>query len=370
MKKVTVHEMKTIIQNSNSKFNYFAWPSVARLKNGTIAAVCSGFRIGHICPFGKVVMVKSEDEGQTWSSPCVVMDTPLDDRDAGILPFGNSSVMITSFNNTVEFQRNINKMREPGSAEEKMVDGYLSSLNAKEAESKFLGYTYVVSHDNGKTFGEIGFSPVTAPHGPCLLENGEIFYVGRSASDGTDQTKDRIECHKFVNGKFEFVSAIENIPGVLSCEPAAIETDGKIIVHIRVQNEQQNEDDGVFTIFQCESSDGGKTFTKPRQILEDRGGAPAHIMKHSSGVLVSVYGHRKEPFGIRAMISRDGGETWDTDYVLYDGAISLDLGYPASVERKDGTILTVFYERESCWDNFYSESSGGSVIKQIIWKLP
>ena len=49
MKKVSVHEMKTIIQNPNSKFNYFAWPSLARLHDGTLAAVCSGFRIGHVC---------------------------------------------------------------------------------------------------------------------------------------------------------------------------------------------------------------------------------------------------------------------------------------------------------------------------------
>ena len=93
-------------------------------------------------------------------------------------------------------------------------------------------------------------------------------------------------------------------------------------------------------------------------------------MKHSSGALVSVYGYRKKPFGIKAMISYDGGENWDTDYVLYDGASSLDLGYPASVERRDGTILTVFYEREESWENFYEESNGGSAIKQIVWSLP
>ena len=69
MKKVFVHEMKTIIQNPDSKFNYFAWPSLARLHDGTLAAVCSGFRIGHVCPFGKVVMAKNTDDGETFSKP-------------------------------------------------------------------------------------------------------------------------------------------------------------------------------------------------------------------------------------------------------------------------------------------------------------
>ncbi len=69
MKKVSVHEMKAIIQNPDSKFNYFAWPSLARLHDGTLAAVCSGFRIGHVCPFGKVVMAKNTDDGKTFSKP-------------------------------------------------------------------------------------------------------------------------------------------------------------------------------------------------------------------------------------------------------------------------------------------------------------
>ncbi len=43
------------------------------------------------------------------------------------------------------------------------------------------------------------------------------------------------------------------------------------------------------------------------------------------------------------MFSADNGETWDTDHVLFDQGVDDDLGYPASVELCDGTILTVFY---------------------------
>ena len=70
--------MKTIIQNPNSKFNYFAWPSVARLHDGTLAAVCSGFRIGHVCPFGKVVMAKNTDDGKTFLDSERVLMQQLD----------------------------------------------------------------------------------------------------------------------------------------------------------------------------------------------------------------------------------------------------------------------------------------------------
>ena len=49
------------------------------------------------------------------------------------------------------------------------------------------------------------------------------------------------------------------------------------------------------------------------------------------------------PVGIRVMFSRDGGESWSASEELYTNDFSLDLGYPSTVELKDGSLLTVFY---------------------------
>ena len=101
----------------------------------------------------------------------------------------------------------------------------------------------------------------------------------------------------------------------------------------------------IFTIFQTESKDNGKTWTKPKQILEQQGGAPAHLFRHSSGMLVCTYGYRQTPFGIKVMFSKDEGKTWDTDNDLYINHVSDDIGYPSTIELKDGGLLTVFYAR-------------------------
>ena len=76
-----------------------------RAKNGVIYLACSGHRLGHICPFGKTVMYISKDNGKTWTPPIVINDTYLDDRDAGLTPFGESGLILTSFNNTIAMQR-------------------------------------------------------------------------------------------------------------------------------------------------------------------------------------------------------------------------------------------------------------------------
>ena len=39
--KITVSENKIIMSNDTSIFNYFGWPTVARLKNGKLAVVAS-----------------------------------------------------------------------------------------------------------------------------------------------------------------------------------------------------------------------------------------------------------------------------------------------------------------------------------------
>ncbi len=351
--KITVKETKVICSNpTNPNHAYFGWPTVGRLQDGRLAMVASGFRRGHICPFGKVIICYSDDNGKTWTRPSIVMDTPLDDRDAGILPFGENSVMITSFNNTKQAQLNWNSANK-----NPYIAGYLDVLDAEEAEEKYLGSTFVISNDGTKTFSEIKRIPVTCPHGPVLMEDGSILYIGRTFSKHNKIMEDDcIKSYKvFPDGTYEYLGKIENIdPDLLCCEPHTLVLEnGKIIVHIRVHNR------GIFTIYQAESYDGAKTFTKPHQILGDKGGAPAHLLKLSDGTIISAYGHREEPYGIRMMYSTDNGETWSIDHEIFVKGVNHDLGYPASVELDNGDILTVFYAKEHI--------DAPAVIMQTIW---
>ena len=341
---------KVIMSNRDSRHNYFAWPTVARLKNGKIAVTTSGYRLYHICPFGKAVMITSEDEGKTFSPLQTIIDTPLDDRDAGICPFGESGVIVTSFNNTRQMQKNWARsvyMDRKTEEEIKYIESYIDNVT-DEQEAKYLGSTYKVSYDNGVTFGEVMRTVVNCPHGPIELSDGSILYVG---TDSTGNDKPRgyngITVAKLTPGtKGEIIGRIDIIPEGDSWEPHAVQLpDGTILCHIRVQRYRSGEE-LLFSTYQSESHDGGYTWTPPHKLLSDHGGAPAYLMLHSSGAVISVYGYRQYPYAIKAMISFDGGKTWDIDHVLYEQPHSADIGYPATVELKDGSLMTVFYAKE------------------------
>ena len=345
-------EARTILHNPGSIYCYFAWPSIARLKDGRLAVTCSGFRRDHLCPFGQAVMITSADEGKTWSAPVAVIETPLDDRDAGVVPFGENGVIVTSFTNTRAEQRAWN----PGNAE---FMAYLDTIT-DEDEARYLGSTFRMSFDGGNTFGDIRISPVTSPHGPMELSDGTLLWVGRTYPN-TDlpEEKKRIEAWRIAtDGTMTFVGAVPQVyrDGRLVdfWEPHAVELpDGTLLCHIR--------DDNHFTIYQTRSADGGRTWSEPVQLLADRGGSPPHLFLHSSGVLICSYGYRNEPYGVRLMLSTDGGQTWKKDLALWETDVSFDLGYPATAELRDGTLLTVFYAIDAV--------DSTAVIKQIRWRL-
>ncbi len=362
MKVNLIGKAETILSNPMSQHNYFAWSTLTRLKNGKIAVGSSGFRLRHICPFGKSVIAISEDEGQTYTAPMPIIDTVLDDRDAGLCPFGDSGLIVTSFNNTVKFQKRCNSDSPYSLA-------YLDRITP-EQERAALGAVFRISFDNGVTFGDIYKSPITSPHGPIELSDGRILWVGRTFSgDDAEVSLDEIRVYILNpnDGSMEHIGTIEDIyrngKKPVNCEPYMTElTDGRLICHIRVDAWNSDGTLNAFTLYQSESFDKGKTWTAPHQIIGDLDGAPSHILLHSSGVLICTYGCRHgEVFGIRAIFSTDNGESWSESQVIYNNDVSSDLGYPSSVELSDGSILTAFYA--------HKEQNQAAVIMQQKWSF-
>ena len=65
---------KIVMTNTENHHAYFAWPTIAKLQNGKICVGASGYRVEHICPFGKGVLAFSDDNGETWSKESIIFE--------------------------------------------------------------------------------------------------------------------------------------------------------------------------------------------------------------------------------------------------------------------------------------------------------
>jgi len=339
-----------------SIFSYQGWGTVARDEEGTLYVVASGFRVSHICPFGKTVMYISRNSGKTWSPPIVINDTYMDDRDAGILYMGNGRMLVTWFTHsaheyTHRYREAICNLSgaEAYDAVMGMMEGY-SHL----PENETVAGSYIrVSEDYGMTWSETIYVPITAPHGPTMCRDGSLIYLGIETYE-----EDRIHGRKLTGGN-ENASLYRSRDGGYTWtresgiaspswlsekqnldEPHVLELpDGRLLGAFRIEGSYP------FTIGLCLSEDGGKTWGEvyPTGVS----GSPPHLMLHSSGALICSYGRREIPCGERAMVSYDLGRTWEDEYVLHNAKNEEDgdLGYPSTVELADGSLMTVYYQK-------------------------
>jgi predicted neuraminidase len=92
------------------------------------------------------------------------------------------------------------------------------------------------------------------------------------------------------------------------------------------------------------STDDGKTWKRDTVPAPDLGtGNPPSMIRLTDGRVCLTYGRRAPPYSIRARLSSDGGRTWGDEVVLRGGGAGVDLGYPRSVQRPDGKVVTVYY---------------------------
>ena len=359
-----VLETKTI---TPAEEPYAGWSTVARRANGELWVTWSGGRDGHVCPMGQVRAMTSRDDGATWTYPRVLLDSPTDDRDSGVLETAKGTLLVTTFTSLAyedHLAKSVMYMPVAGksSAMRPMPPEIIARwqatqkrLTADERQAE-LGEWVLRSTDGGLNFSVRIATIVNSPHGPLQLKDGRILYIGKelwtkNQRIGAVESKD--------DGlSWNWLSEIPGRPGDDVerdyHELHAVESDdGRIVAQIR----HQGKVDKNWTL-QTESTDGGKTWTIPRAITF---GIPSQLLKLRDGRLLMTYGHRRLPFGNQARLSTDHGRTWSEPMIVSgDGTVS-DLGYPSTVELADGTLLTVWYENMKGLDR--------AVLRQAKWKL-
>lgn len=332
---------------------YNGWPTLARRSNGALVLVYSGGRESHVCPFGRVEMMTSHDEGNSWTWPRTVMDSDLDDRDAGVVETGTKTLLVSTFTSTAYEPLLAKTANWPP----EKIDRWqaVQRRTTAAARASQLGSYMLRSADGGVTWSTPYRVPVNSPHGPTLLQDGRLLYAGKDLYGNGDVGV----CESKDDGlTWQWLARIQPRAGDLATnyhELHMVEgTPGRLVLHIRNHNESNKNE-----TLQCASEDGGISWSKPGAI--GVWGLPSHLLRLRDGRLVMSYGYRRAPFGIQARVSTDDGTKWSEPIVLYGDGASGDLGYPSTVELGNGKLLTIWYELPS--------GLSKAALRQIRWEL-
>jgi hypothetical protein len=295
------------------------------------------------------VLNTSTDEGRTWSEPRVINNSPLDDRDAGLVHLGAGRLLVSWFTSDTR------EYLYPGRLSEEEEAAWRATFApwTDELVQQRLGSWVMLSNDRGATWGDPIRVPVTAPHGPVPLQDGDLLYLGKQYGTWEERTYGRILAARSGDGgrtwtELGTVPIAEDTHSVNYHEPHVVELpSGRLLGAIRIQAHSGKDLTAAGipspSVMLTESDDGGRTWSQARPMGFHA--VPPHLLRHSGGVLILTHGHRREPCGQRVALSHDEGRTWEHGWVLRDDGPDGDLGYPATVELADGDLFTVYYQK-------------------------
>jgi hypothetical protein len=170
----------------------------------------------------------------------------------------------------------------------------------------------------------------------------------------------RVFCSRTTDGgkTWKFVSWIGPEPEGFSIMPSSVRlSPTRILTAIRRKEGDAHWIDGYVT------DDNGSSWRFLNKSALSTGGSvgnPPRMIKLKDGRIAITYGYRSAPYGIRARISDDGGVTWGEEIMLRTDGGWWDLGYPRTVQRPDGYLVTTYY--------FNDHKETERYIAATIWK--
>ncbi len=200
-----------------------------------------------------------------------------------------------------------------------------------------------------------------------LVSNADECLLFLTAAKANGQ-EGLIFCARTVDGGISFsrLSQIGQEPEGFAIMPASVRlSETHILVAVRCRgggNSPENWHTRENWLDLYASDDNGQTWHYKNRPVENTGsgGNPPTLTLLHDGRLCLIYGYRDAPYRICAKLSGDAGETWSSEIVLRDNGGDHDIGYPRTVQRPDGTIVTAYY--------FDEEPDGERFIEATLWK--
>lgn len=304
-------------------------PTPLRLEDGTRNEwVKLGMPAGINAPTGgRAMIIRSYDEGVSWSKPETLIDSPADDRHPNLVETPNGTVIATFFT-------------YPGTGD-------------------FIAHPELAAHsgiirslDGGKTWERRirrlpSVSGADATDGPAIvLKDGSLLLAAYGQpSPGVPEQN---EVFRSVdNGRTWKLLSVIKSDHEMSEQGLAQLPSGRLVLIIRPEGDI------------CFSDDGGRSWTEPES-LGIRMFEP-QLLALRDGTLLCIHGSYAAG-GLRAIFSTDGGQTWIAPAPNYGFAIDTSVyGYGKGIELPDGSVYIAYL------------NSGGHTLKdaqtEAIWAI-
>jgi hypothetical protein len=306
-------EAHQVIVTGRAAGGYAAFPDICRTKSGDLFCVFyagSGHITGPSKDWpngGRVMAVRSADDGRTWTEPVVLVDTPFDDRDPHVAALRDGTLICTWF--------------VPAAPDR--------PLPGKKPDAVYLAR----SADHGRTWSKPAELKIDAPEGfACSapvreLADGSLI-LGLYTESDKDNWAYGATVRSIDGGKtWGDLARIGDTAGLyLDAETDVVQLkDGTLLAALRSSK---------VDLHFATSANGGKSWG-PVRSAGFKGHCP-HFLRHSSGAI--LLSHRIPATAVHW--TWDEGRTWN-------GPLQVDAvpgAYPSCVELRDGRVLCVYYE--------------------------
>ncbi len=341
-----VRILKDVLIYKDTTF-FSTFPSVVKLPNGEIIVA---FRrapdrkifgekgTNHVDPNSYLVMVKSLDNGETWTKkPKLIYAHPFGgSQDPCLLQLRDGTLLCTSYGWAIVRPEGLLNLKKPFSEAGGFISlgGYL--VRSIDAGNTWQDVIYPLHIDPEKKYNALGI-PLPAYNRGALYEakDGRILWIV-AANDGSGKTSNHLIVSKDKGINWDYVSIVAKDDKVVFNEASVIETpNGDIVGFLRTAN---FDDQAVIS----RSKDGGKTFHWKSMGFQ---GHPMNALQLPDSRVLITYGYRHEPYGIRARILN--AECTDfasaEEIVLREDGGNGDLGYTWPVQLDDDRVMVVYY---------------------------
>lgn len=228
------------------------------------------------------------------------------------------------------------------------------------------------SSDGGRKWETDSLAGQDYPRNLIVQPDGSILMVRARAPAWTGQSNGspllQIATSRDGGKTWQFTDAIVDWDETSFAEISAIRLkDDRLLAALRRQI-PGTKGEGFETTVLTESSDGGKHWSAPRAMVNP---AEVHVYltELHDGRILATYSNYHLPWGVYAVVSNDGGKTWDLDHPI-ELALSggYYVGWPVTLQLPDHSLVTCYaieayaYSRQPPHEN---------VVTEVVrWTLP